>query len=105
MASTVDIHRGNGNGTLRGITLANVDLADRKLVAALRERDLDEGETRIKNAVQRLHDLGIDASGRRTSQELPSDMRADSPLTVVADSPNSRREDFGFNSLGCPFDP
>jgi len=56
--------------------LANVDLEDRRMVAEIRERDLDEAETRIRNAVQRLRDLGIiDETGRRTSQELPFDMR------------------------------
>lgn len=68
-----------GAPELSGVTFGNVDLADRDLVTRVRERDLDEAETRIKDAVRRLQQKGvIDGQGRRLSRELPPDMREDS---------------------------
>jgi hypothetical protein len=69
----------NGPVDLTGVTFGNVDLADRELVARVRERDLEAAEVRIKEAVRRLQQLGIiDAEGRRLNKELPPDMREDS---------------------------
>ncbi len=69
----------NGSADLNGVTFANVDLADRDLVARIRERDLQAAEVRIKEAVSRLQRMGIiDAEGRRLNKELPPDMREDS---------------------------
>ena len=59
--------------------MANVDLSDRELVARVRERDLEQAEGRIKDAVRRLQDLGvIDADGHRLNRELPPDMQEES---------------------------
>ena len=78
MASNGNIAR-NGSADLNGVTLGNVDLADRELVARVRERDLLDAETRIKDAVSRLQKLGvIDTQGRRLNKDLPPDMREDS---------------------------
>ena len=64
---------------LDGLTFANVDWTDRKLVARIRERDLCAAETRIKNEVKRLQDLWIlDAKGRRVNKDLPPDMSEES---------------------------
>ena len=69
----------SGSLDLNGVTFGNVDLADRELVARIRERDLEAAEVRIKEAVSRLQQMGIiDAEGRRLSKELPPDMQEDS---------------------------
>ena len=61
------------------MTFANVDFADRELVARIRERDLQAAGLRIQEAVSRLQRMGIiDAEGRRLNKELPPDMREDS---------------------------
>jgi hypothetical protein len=73
MATRANINERNGSRSLDGLTLANVDLSDRELVAELRERDLQAAELRIKEEVRRLQDLGIiDARGRREWRISPS---------------------------------
>ncbi len=72
-------NRPNRSADLNGVTFGNVDLADRELVARVRERDLEDAEKRIKDAVSRLQLMGvIDAQGRRLNKDLPMDMREDS---------------------------
>ena len=79
MATNANINERNGSGSLDGLTLANVDLSDRELVAKIRERDLQAADLRIKEEVRRLQDLGvIDAHGRRLNKELPPDMKEES---------------------------
>lgn len=79
MAMKANINERNGSGSLDGLTLANVDLSDRELVAQIRERDLQAADLRIKEEVRRLQDLGvIDARGRRLNRELPADMKEES---------------------------
>ena len=79
MATKANTTERNGSGLLDGLTLANVDLSDRELVAKIRERDLQAADQRIKEAVRRLQDLGvIDARGRRLNRELPPDMKEES---------------------------
>jgi hypothetical protein len=79
MASNLTSKSLNGSADIDGLTLANIDLANRKLVARLRERDLQAAGVRIKAAVRRLQDLGIiDSQGRRLNKELPPDMKEES---------------------------
>ncbi len=79
MAMKASINERNGSGCLDGLTLANVDLSDRELVAQIRERDLRAADLRIKEEVRRLQALGIiDARGRRLNRELPADMKEES---------------------------
>ena len=79
MASHLTLNSLNGSADLVGLTMANGDLADRKLVERLRQRDLQAAGTRINAAVQRLQDPGIiDSQGRRLNKELTADMREES---------------------------
>ena len=79
MALQLKSNHRNGSEDLNGLTLANVDLANRELVARLRERDLQAAGTRIKDAVRRMQELGvIDSHGRRLNKELPPDMQEES---------------------------
>ena len=65
--------------SIEGLTIANVDLSDRELLAKIRERDLQAADIRIKESVRRLQGLGvIDAQGRRLNKELPPDMKEQS---------------------------
>ena len=79
MATKATINERNGAGSLNGLTLANIDLSDRELVAKIRDRDLQAADLRIKVEVRRLQGLGvIDARGRRLNRELPPDMKEES---------------------------
>lgn len=79
MATRANTKERNRSGSLDGLTLANVDLSDRELVAQIRERDLQAADLRIKSEVRRLQDLGvIDSRGRRLNKELPPDMKEES---------------------------
>jgi hypothetical protein len=79
MPTKANITERNGSGSLDGLTLANVDLSDRELVAKILDRDLQAADLRIKEEVRRLQDLGvIDACGRRLNRELPPDMKEES---------------------------
>ena len=65
--------------SIEGLTIANVDLSDRELLAQIRERDLQAADIRIKESVRRLQGLGvIDDQGRRLNKELPLDMKEQS---------------------------
>ena len=65
--------------SIEGLTIANVDLSDRELLAKIRERDLQAADIRIKESVRRLQGLGvIDDQGRRLNKELPLDMKEQS---------------------------
>lgn len=79
MARNGNNGRNGSPADLNGATFANVDFADRELVARIRERDLRDAQGRIQEAVSRLQQLGVlDAEGRRLNKELPPDMREDS---------------------------
>lgn len=79
MARNGNNGRNGSAADLNGATFANVDFADRALVARIRERDLRAAEGRIQEAVKRLQQLGVlDTQGRRVNKELPPDMREDS---------------------------
>ena len=81
MAANGNNRRSANCADLGGLTFANVNLADRELVARIRERDLEAAEGRIQEAVSRLQRMGVlDAEGRRVNKGLPPDMR-DDPLT------------------------